>query len=508
MNSPTLPLTLSMLMSLGLCSPTPSPIEEGERNPNLDLESLVLPCANLASTAQVEDRGDYLVLDNLDAEALLIMVPGAEVDPSAYVELATSIQRTAATQLSIAIVRFPWNSPNPVLLGSKLNEVEKDLGFEKSKTFLSGHSLGGIFSRPEASSRGYAGLILMGSYLANGLLDGSSSSDSALPVLTLGGELDGLTRITRIALSYQDHLQYAEAHSAEQALSQRPVFVIPGVNHVAFADGVPMDDDIPAEISLTTSHLRISSAVSAFVALQVGTAETSACSVSDARAWMGVQQERSQGYFDYYLSELATQSDHCIAMQDRVLEGIGADYAIANRVHDNQASFLLSKPNLSVEESQTTLLQIETHSYLSSAFNPMDISTEIVSATQIACKMKSRETVLSIIEEDAHESMTCADMNSLAFEQSLAGLSESSRERYEDKGWQVRFEDDLTHRTGATWSASGLEFEENSDERTLTIRSSRLTTSSEGWSLFAGMHYCKLLSPARALEWMMVDSLR
>lgn len=61
---------------------------------------------------------------------------------------------------------------------------------------------------------------------------------------------------------------------------------------------------------------------------------------------------------------------------------------------------------------------------------------------------------------------------------------------------------------GGLWIPVGLKYSMSDDKKSLEMSSYAYVM---GTNLpvenFAGMHYCKLLSPFRALEWIYVDSL-
>ena len=101
--------------------------------------------------------------------------------------------------------------------------------------FLAGHSLGGIMARESAKKMDLAGLMLFASYLPKSDIAGKDFVSSfPIPVLTLGGELDGLTGINYIAR------EFMEASKAKLKLSniyKKPVILLEGVNHSQFADG-------------------------------------------------------------------------------------------------------------------------------------------------------------------------------------------------------------------------------------------------------------------------------
>lgn len=69
--------------------------------------------------------------------------------------------------------------------------------------FAAGHSLGGIIVQGYAKSNAskFKGQILMGSFLNRGEVEGNGGEKCPYPLstLTIGGEVDGLARISRIA---------------------------------------------------------------------------------------------------------------------------------------------------------------------------------------------------------------------------------------------------------------------------------------------------------------------
>lgn len=52
-------------------------------------------------------------------------------------------------------------------------------------------------------------------------------------------------------------------------------------------------------------------------------------------------------------------------------------------------------------------------------------------------------------------------------------------------------------------------YEENKEKTTMTVKSPMMRTPTDYYiSGAAGFHYCKLLSPFKAMEWIYIDSLK
>lgn len=109
---------------------------------------------------------------------------------------------------------------------------------------------------------------------------------------------------------------------------------------------------------------------------------------------------------------------------------------------------------------------------------------------------------------------TCSKMNELAIQYALDHAPARVRERYIERGIKLRAGKDIEHTNGPSWIWSHLDFSkegdcDDEDEPCRIIDSHRMTTEVDHPVPFVGGKlYCKLLSPARVLDWMYTDSLR
>jgi hypothetical protein len=67
--------------------------------------------------------------------------------------------------------------------------------------------------------------------------------------MTIGGEIDGLTRISRVSISYGQYLQIASNTTPEYANTIRPVIILPEVVHSHFCGGHLVTGDVNPTIS-------------------------------------------------------------------------------------------------------------------------------------------------------------------------------------------------------------------------------------------------------------------
>ena len=143
----------------------------------------------------------------------LVFIPGAKVDPYAYMyKLAGIVERTGATiVITKPTLNLAFFDQRP------LTTFTADApGVER--WFVGGHSLGGVRACMLSDDPAVTGLILFGSYCANDL------ADSGLDVLSISGSRDGLTTPEKIA-------------DARPLLPTDATFVeIEGLNHAGFGD--------------------------------------------------------------------------------------------------------------------------------------------------------------------------------------------------------------------------------------------------------------------------------
>jgi hypothetical protein len=205
-------------------------------------------------------------------EACLILVQGAEIPAINYKLHVLKLQEKFNGSLWIGLTEFPLNTPEPLLINSIMDSLFKQLlaeGFHYTKNtpfFFAGHSLGGIMLQDyifKATDLPFklSGVILLGSFITRNNLN----KKATFPVLTLGAELDGLARITRIAVSYYfDSLFYPN----------RMTLIIEGMDHYQFAGegsipGHVKKYDIEPEITNDEARDASSSIIVSFVHKQL-----------------------------------------------------------------------------------------------------------------------------------------------------------------------------------------------------------------------------------------------
>ena len=102
----------------------------------------------------------------------------------------------------------------------------------------------------------------------------------------------------------------------------------------------------------------------------------------------------------------------------------------------------------------------------------------------------------------------CAAINQEVLDWALEQASDAAKANYETYGQKLVMGQDKQAINGGTWIYQALEFNESKDDDSQVelVSISLPLPSTELVPIFKSMHYCKMLSPFRALEWIYVDS--
>ena len=103
----------------------------------------------------------------------------------------------------------------------------------------------------------------------------------------------------------------------------------------------------------------------------------------------------------------------------------------------------------------------------------------------------------------------CADINDASIKWAYTHLSKTAKANYDKFGVKLVTGDDLgPFNEGPLWIWTFMKYEKDLANTTMTVSSPMMRTPTDYFvQSAAGFHYCKVLSPFHALEWMMVDGL-
>lgn len=150
------------------------------------------------------------------------------------------------------------------------------------------------------------------------------------------------------------------------------------------------------------------------------------------------------------------------------------------------------------------------------ALEPADTGKSVIAATETKAKLMSRQSfqiAAGNATADFHENdevgNRCGDINQAALDWALENAGSVAKKRYEDLGKKIVICADMgPYNAGPLWIGKMLKWEDNEDKTQTTVSSPMMRTPATYIiSAAANFHYCKLLSPFRALEWIYIDSL-
>jgi pimeloyl-ACP methyl ester carboxylesterase len=167
----------------------------------------------------------------------LVFIPGAKVDPYAYLyKLSGIVDDGVTVVITKPTLNLAFFDLRP------LSTFTSDAP-GVTRWFVGGHSLGGVRACQLADSPDVAGLVLFGSYCAGDL------SHTSLTVLSIAGSRDGLSTPQKI-------------EGAKSLLPSSARFVeIAGADHASFGDYGPQPGDNPATISSASARSSITQAL-------------------------------------------------------------------------------------------------------------------------------------------------------------------------------------------------------------------------------------------------------
>lgn len=472
-------------------------------------------------------------------EVALIFIQGAQIRPDQYVPLAKTIQAATEYTLWVGIPEFWLDMPQPLDLSGGIDRMMKNLtnaGMKATKFFFAGHSLGGAMLQDYvfANKSSASGQILTGSFLER------KYRNKTFPVatLTVAGELDGLCRVTRLMEAFYHQI----IHAASDADAKRfPVVVVPGMNHMDAASGDPpfmvKQRDLKSEISEEQAHSILANLTAAFIALQLGDSSQADLIEEYVTATREMVQPlmtafEQEGFYSFKppcYNNLQTPA--CTLGSPWVsttAQGIMANLPEGKvnntdtfhpvwQVNPSHFPHILqncSSPSTSCVVKSVTVTQnvYEVLDSLDTAFFP-------ISATEMRVKMSSRQAmmqaagygVLDFNKTDGGS--VCQTINQASYKWALDNAGKNALARFSKFGEpMVMGRDKGPYNIGPLWIWKPLEYKEVVDSagnKENQIRSIMMRTPLDyAVKLVKGFHYCKLLSPARAMEWIYVDGLR
>jgi len=149
-------------------------------------------------------------------------------------------------------------------------------------------------------------------------------------------------------------------------------------------------------------------------------------------------------------------------------------------------------------------------------YDNFDTGSKPQAASEMKSKMSSRQKVqqhggnsdASFNAED-ETGNRCADINDASIQWAYEHLSHNAKANYDNFGVKLATGDDLgPYNAGPLWIWTLMDYSLSTDGSEMIVSSPMMRTPTNYFiSSAAGFHYCKVLSPFKAMEWMMLDGL-
>lgn len=427
-----------------------------------------------------------------------------------YLATNNDVSAAAVVVYCLANLCDPLVDLNGRILGAIATASGKWGQFQPNNVVIMGHSLGAVGARSFVDYRRhnnetYGGLAMFGVCLNGDTEDGSigilgyplNFGAYPTPLLALAGELD-FTPISHVALLYA---QWVNFSSVQEQLSKVAV-VIPSMDHSDFCPGYHVPWDIRSELSPADATAKIGAVVGAWVAVLY----QGAAKAPRAASTLLAAAQSSAPMLKPFLAAYTLEQSWCSAWQLYVAEQRPNAYVTNVTVVDSLVQLAFAHPSYQVT-SNGDLDMINVVYYQPDLFDFKQGNT--VGALQVACKAVSRARVNSLLKGGNATEPTCRELNEQAVASAYRWLNASwpqALKRNAEHGGGFALQDDKMVGSGPTWVAEGLQFARLNGARDASVTSVAIVTSLNSF-IYPGSHYCKLLSPARALEWLQTTSL-
>lgn len=323
------------------------------------------------------------------------------------------------------------------------------------------------------------------------------------PVLTIVGELDGQITVATAAAHAGQILDVEPDLGEYNTVANKPVVIVQGMNHAQISHGIPNKGrgDLDAEISIEEARSHVAKSVASFLVVNCLPVDDPlrAPSLTYLTQVVRSTENRYRPFWEA-INQQGEGPKHWQLKVAAVPDLTERNVSVVQ--HDYVDNFIYSKP--SIDEKQE---RVVVHSFL----KPLN---HYAVMKNIWVKMKSSEAVSVRFSREAVEQDTrrlAASFNEETFAKALQLVPEDTRKKFLERGKKLRFIDDLLiTKSSLEWIDGDLSIQDATDGSGLAdVQSPVMITGVTGMPpRFAGMHYMKLMTVARAFQWILVDAYR
>jgi hypothetical protein len=470
-------------------------------------------------------------VDNLRRVGV-VMNPGGLVESSLYTQSMQKWQaeaQKAGVSLYVTLLSYWFSLPIPIRTKANINNSIKqmqDLGLPKdAPVYFTGHSMGGGAPLPivqELYEEGVlSGAILQAAFITRQFLPPQTASLAfKAPTLTVAAELNyGSARVSRMA--------EAVYHQPE---ATHPVVLIEGMNHGQYFTGGSFEDLKP-EISHEEAQDQQAKLAMDWLAKELGLGSGSLVKSAVAR---------SKSFFEPFIvagelegsrsfnnpNQVGTPNwvcprGVCEAGSAWISEAqayiAGKDVMAAGTKLQNNFADLFPFAGGDREGRKPFIKDNTIQAYVMASNRDGDLGyrdgkdhaadASPFTTGELLAKFISRQNAGKTLmgRNLARDGDLCAELNAQAYEYALRNAGAKTRQRFEAHGQALAFDSTKYEAAGPLWVYGKMSWKEKSGKMHLQ---SRGLLTDLGNKEIDGNHYCKLLSPARAMEWVYVEGLQ
>ncbi|MGD1913982.1 MAG: hypothetical protein ACFB2X_25025 [Rivularia sp. (in: cyanobacteria)] len=517
-------------------------------------------------------------IHNRGTDVAIIFIQGEEIPIKLYCPVAKAIQ-DAAPDLNIwvGIPQFIGDSPIPretgLAIDKVISQMHKEGMPETDNIFFAAHSVGGIAIQKYLKSfpKRAKGQILMGSFLGKGYVSklddkGKTKIEYTVPTLTIGGTLDGLARITRIARGFW-HQQINPSKSTD--IDNFPVIAIDGATHMQFASGKAIgyvaDFDLKPKFSQEKIHEQIGELVYNFISSRLP--DTNYDSIIFLKEKRIKTQQMLQPIIDAFVKEgyngfkpacycnqsdnprpnpkttncssepLGCQPRECTAYspwiekdanpimagRDSLLK-LNPDAPSFNFLDSFHRSYTVTFrppwvhiPKITKIDGKLKITSVTQALY--HFLDSFDTGFFPIAAFSLRAKLNSRQKIWKHAGvknpnfKQTDGSSRGNEINQQVYKWALEHAGEEARSYFDQNGVQMLMGEDSIPIVSAgplwVWVYPKYKYIRIDNEQFCQVRA-RVMKTPINYPIrsASGFHYCQLLSPASAMEWIYIDGLR
>jgi hypothetical protein len=277
--------------------------------------------------------------------------------------------------------------------------------------------------------------------------------------------------------------------------------------------------DLPAEVDQAVATATIGEVTAAFLKLQV--APPAGAAHATALALMRAKAAWTRDFMAPYLkaqdlehnrTDVADSTEgaspFCAGAQ-HIVAGLSKEDDVRLRVRDgfhvDSSKLEHCHPNWTLVADGLAVNSCSHADYYLDVAN----TGSITAASEIACKMLSSDRVAQQLKTKAKDpKVPCqaGNRHSVQLAEALAPKGTLERFRRIGRGWCFEEDTPTLGNVGPLWVFhDALSLKENAT--CMAVSSPVLKTEIDG-KIYPGNHYCKFLSPARVLDWMMTDGIK